>query len=78
MCSLFGIIDYQNVLSSRQKNKILSVLSRECEVRGTDATGIAFRIVFEKSPLIQEAFSQFVYCLGCGNASKANIQTTFT
>lgn len=42
MCSLFGIIDYQNVLSSRQKNKILSVLSRECEVRGTDATGIAF------------------------------------
>ena len=42
MCSLFGIIDYQNVLSSRQKNKILSVLSVACEERGTDATGIAY------------------------------------
>ena len=42
MCCLFGFIDYNNSLSSKQKNKVLSVLSRECEVRGTDATGIAF------------------------------------
>ena len=42
MCSLFGIIDYRGVLTAREKNKILSVLSRECEVRGTDATGIAY------------------------------------
>ncbi len=42
MCSLFGIIDYGSVLSARENNKILAVLSRECEVRGTDATGIAY------------------------------------
>ena len=42
MCSLFGILDYKGVLSTREKNRILSMLSRECEVRGTDATGIAF------------------------------------
>ena len=42
MCSLFGLIDYQNVLTTRQKNRILQVLGKECEVRGTDATGIAY------------------------------------
>lgn len=55
MCSLFGIIDYRGVLSTRQKNKILSILSKECEVRGTDATGIAFndgnRLRVYKRPL---------------------------
>jgi len=42
MCSLFGFIDYTNTLSARQKNKILTGLSHECERRGTDATGIAY------------------------------------
>ncbi len=42
MCALFGLIDYGNKFSARQKNKIISVLSEECEVRGTDATGIAY------------------------------------
>ena len=42
MCSLFGLIDYKNTLTTREKNRILAVLSRECEVRGTDATGIAY------------------------------------
>ena len=42
MCSLFGLIDYQNTLATRQKNHILQVLSKECEVHGTDATGIAY------------------------------------
>lgn len=55
MCSLFGIIDYQGVLANRQKNRILAVLSRECEVRGTDATGIAYifgdQIRVHKRPL---------------------------
>lgn len=55
MCSLFGLIDYQSVLSTREKNRILSMLSRECEVRGTDATGIAYnyngRIQVYKRPL---------------------------
>ena len=43
MCCLFGLIDYNNTLSVRQKEKILKVLSRECEARGTDATGIAYK-----------------------------------
>lgn len=42
MCCLFGFIDYNNKLSLKQKNTLLSVLSKECEVRGTDATGIAY------------------------------------
>lgn len=42
MCCLFGFLDYKGSLSAAQKNKMLRVLSRECEERGTDATGIAF------------------------------------
>ncbi len=42
MCALFGLVDYGNKFSARQRNKIISVLSKECEVRGTDATGIAY------------------------------------
>lgn len=55
MCGLFGIIDHQGVLNARQKNHILSMLSRECESRGTDATGIAYnyggRLRVYKRPL---------------------------
>lgn len=42
MCALFGLIDYGNKFLARQRAKIISVLSKECEVRGTDATGIAY------------------------------------
>ncbi len=42
MCCLFGLMDFNRVLSTHQKNKILSVLSQESETRGTDATGIAY------------------------------------
>lgn len=42
MCSLFGLIDYNDVLDQHQTTKIISVLSRECEARGTDATGISY------------------------------------
>ena len=42
MCCLFGLIDYGNIFSVRSKNRIIGVLSKECEARGTDATGIAF------------------------------------
>lgn len=42
MCALFGIHDYGDRFNSRQKNIILSVLSAESEIRGTDATGIAY------------------------------------
>lgn len=42
MCCLFGIVDYRKTLTVKQKNRILSVLSTSCEIRGIDATGIAY------------------------------------
>ena len=42
MCCLFGIIDYKQSLSAKQLNKMVSVLSKACEARGTDATGISY------------------------------------
>ena len=42
MCCLFGILDYGNTLTTRQRTKALSILAASCEVRGTDATGIAY------------------------------------
>ncbi|MBD5140935.1 MAG: hypothetical protein HDT25_05920 [Ruminococcus sp.] len=42
MCCLFGLIDYAGRFSAYDKNKIIAILSKECEVRGTDATGIAY------------------------------------
>ena len=44
MCSLFGLIDFNNVLTTFKKNKILNTLSTVCECRGTDATGIAYNL----------------------------------
>ena len=55
MCSLFGLIDFKEYLSTHTKNKILNTLARECQVRGTDATGIAYnfndRLRIYKRPL---------------------------
>lgn len=55
MCCLFGLIDYGDHFSAKQKAKIISVLSAECEVRGTDATGISYnhagRLSVYKRPL---------------------------
>lgn len=55
MCSLFGLIDFKECLSTHTKNKILNTLTRECQVRGTDATGIAYnfngRMRIYKRPL---------------------------
>lgn len=42
MCCLFGILDYRNALNQAQKKHVLNVLAAACEVRGTDATGIAY------------------------------------
>ena len=42
MCCLFGMIDLNHKFTSRQKSQMMSILSAACEVRGTDATGIAY------------------------------------
>lgn len=54
MCCLFGILDYKENLTLKQRQKIVRVLSTECEERGTDATGIAYyvgnRLTTQKAP----------------------------
>ena len=42
MCSLFGLIDFKECLSTHTKNKNFEYAGSECQVRGTDATGIAY------------------------------------
>jgi len=42
MCGLFGMFDYENQLTSKQRNKVICALARESEVRGQDATGISY------------------------------------
>ena len=42
MCCLFGMIDYRNALSRRQKTKMVRALAEASEARGTDAAGIAY------------------------------------
>lgn len=42
MCCLFGLIDYNNTFNAKEKNRLIKILSTECEARGTDSTGIAF------------------------------------
>lgn len=54
MCSIFGIIDYGKVMSKKQGVKLLNVLGIAAEVRGIDATGIAWvennKIRIQKAP----------------------------
>lgn len=47
MCCLFGILDYGHSLKPSQMRKLLTKLSIACEVRGTDATGIAYNYAGE-------------------------------
>ena len=42
MCCLFGILNYKQTLSAKQLNKMVAILSKVCEARGTDVTGIAY------------------------------------
>ena len=42
MCCLFGMIDHQQRFSAKEKSRLLSVLAAACEVRGTDASGVAY------------------------------------
>ena len=42
MCCLFGLIDTQLRFTGKQKSKLLHALASASEVRGTDATGVAY------------------------------------
>lgn len=64
MCCLFGLMDYGQNLSGKEKAKLLTILSRECEERGTDATGYAYnsggRLNIYKRPLPARKMRLFV------------------
>lgn len=63
MCCLFGLIDYKNTLTAKQKKRIIKELSIASEARGTDATGIAYnangRLHIFKRP--QEAHKLYLH-----------------
>ena len=42
MCCLFGLIDYRNTLTAKEKNRTIHSLATAAEARGTDAAGIAY------------------------------------
>lgn len=42
MCCLYGLIDTRRSLPAKEKSRIISALAAAAEVRGTDATGIAY------------------------------------
>ena len=42
MCCLFGLMDYHRSLTVPQKNRLVSALAHAAEIRGTDATGVAY------------------------------------
>lgn len=42
MCAIFGVLDYQGKLHPNQRVQAVKALGKAAEVRGTDATGIAF------------------------------------
>lgn len=55
MCCLFGFVDFGHTLSRKQRSQLLTILSIASEVRGTDATGIAYnhegKLYIRKRPL---------------------------
>ena len=53
MCAIFGVLDYKGNLEAVQRLRLVKALGVAAEVRGTDATGIAF---FQRNKLcIQKA-----------------------
>lgn len=55
MCTLFGIINYKHLVSKKNLKVLVNRLAVASEVRGTDASGIAYvkngRLVIYKKPL---------------------------
>ena len=42
MCAIFGFVNYRHAISGRHMKELVNRLAVESEVRGTDATGIAY------------------------------------
>lgn len=54
MCAIFGLLDPRENFSRKEKQRIIQALGWEAQVRGTDATGLAWvekgRIGIRKAP----------------------------
>lgn len=54
MCAIFGLLDFKGKLTPSERLRIIRALGRAAEVRGTDATGIAYvqsgRVQIQKAP----------------------------
>lgn len=54
MCAIFGVLDYKGKLTAAQRLRMVRSLGTAAEIRGTDATGIAFfqrdRLCIQKAP----------------------------
>lgn len=54
MCAIFGVLDYKGKLNAAQRLQMVRALGTAAEIRGTDATGIAFfqrdRLCIQKAP----------------------------
>lgn len=42
MCAIFGLLDFKGTLTASERLRIIRALGKASEVRGTDATGIAY------------------------------------
>ena len=55
MCCLFGLIDTRKLLPGKQKSRLLHALATAAELRGRDASGIAYntreKLVIRKAPV---------------------------
>lgn len=54
MCAIFGVLDYRGTLTSALRRQMIRELGIAAEIRGTDATGIAFfheeKLHIQKAP----------------------------
>lgn len=54
MCAIFGVLDYRGALEPAQRLRMVRMLGIAAEVRGTDATGIAYfqrdKLCIQKAP----------------------------
>lgn len=54
MCAIFGLLDFKGKLTPSERLRIIRALGKAAEVRGTDATGIAYvqngRVQIQKAP----------------------------
>lgn len=61
MCAIFGLLDPRENFSRKEKQRIIQTLGWEAQIRGTDATGLAWveksRIGIRKAPCAARRFA---------------------